>query len=79
MNIIVTFTVLVVAIALGFIVTYPDPPVGLLLAVLLTIAGGFPVVFYPVGKSLWSAIDLAMRPPDPNDDIDPRFLPRGRR
>ncbi len=74
-NVMVTFTLLVVAIAVGFAVTYPDPPIGVLLAVCLSVAALFPVVFYPISKSLWSAIDMAMRPPEPSDDIDPRFLP----
>lgn len=79
MNVLVSFSLLAVAIGLGFALTYPDPPVAVLLAVILTIAAVFPVVFYPVARSLWAAIDLAMRPPDPYDDIDPRHLPPGRR
>jgi hypothetical protein len=34
-----------------------------------------PLVFYPVSKTLWSAIDLAMRPLEPEDDVDPRWIP----
>lgn len=79
MNVIVTFTVLVIAIGVGFTVTYPDPPVTVLMVSIVTLAAVFPVVFYPVAKSLWAAIDLAMRPPEPSDDIDPRHLPPGRR
>jgi hypothetical protein len=30
-----------------------------------------PLAFYPVSKTLWSAIDLAMRPLEPDDDVDP--------
>jgi len=79
MNVLVSFSLLAVSIGVGFAVTYPDPPVAVLLVVLLTTAAVFPVVFYPVAKSLWAAIDLAMRPPEPSDDIDPRFLPPRRR
>jgi uncharacterized protein (DUF983 family) len=74
-NTMVSFTLLVAAIGIGFAVTYPDPPVGVILAIAVVIAAVFPVVFYPISRSLWSAIDLAMRPPEPSDDIDPRFLP----
>lgn len=74
-NIMVTFTLLVVAIAVGFTVTYPDPPIAALTALTVTIAVVTPIAFYPISKSLWSGIDLAMRPPDPGDDIDPRYLP----
>lgn len=74
-NIMVTFTLLVVMIAAGFVATYPDPPVALLTVVIVVVAVIFPIVFYPLSKSLWSGIDLAMRKPDPDDDIDPRYLP----
>ena len=75
MNVIVSFSLLAVSIGVGFAVTYPDPPVAVLFVVLVTVALLFPVFFYPLAKSLWSAIDLAMRPPDPTDDVDPRYLP----
>lgn len=74
-NILVSFTLLVATIAIGFAVTYPDPPVGILLVVAVAVAAVFPIWFFPISRSLWSAIDLAMRPPDPDDDIDPRYLP----
>ena len=75
MNVLISFTVVALSIGIGFTVTYPDPPIGVLLVVCLAIAALFPVAFYPIAKSLWAAIDLAMRPPDPDDDIDPRYLP----
>lgn len=79
MNTIVSFSLLAGVIAVGFIVTYPDPPVGVLLAVSLGFAGIFPILFYPVSKSLWSGIDVAMRPVEPGDDVDVRYLPVNRR
>lgn len=79
MNVIVSFSLLAVSIGVGFAVTYPDPPVAVLLVVLLTTAAVFPVVFYPVAKSLWAGIDLAMHPPEPADDVDLRYLPPRRR
>ena len=75
MNTIVSFTLLLGVIAVGFAVTYPDPPVAVLMAVALTVAVVVPIGFYPISKSLWSAIDMAMRGPEPDDDVDPRFLP----
>jgi uncharacterized protein (DUF983 family) len=74
-NTMVSFTLLAVAIGVGFAVTYPDPPVGALLAITVPFAAVFPVLFFPTSKSLWSAIDLAMRPVEPSDDVDPRWLP----
>lgn len=79
LNMIVSFTILFVTIGVGFVVTYPDPPVGALLAISLFVAIVVPAVLQPVSSSLWSAIDLAMRPPDPADDIDPRYLPPNER
>lgn len=75
MNMIVSFTVLALTIGVGFAVTYPDPPIGVLMAVAIGVAIAVPVAFSPISKSLWSGIDLAMRPPEPDDDIDPRYLP----
>lgn len=74
MNIIASFTVLVLAIAVGFFVTYPEPPVGLLTAICVVIAVAFPVVFQPISWSLWSGIDVAMRPPEPSDRLVPQRL-----
>ncbi len=74
-NIMVTFTLLVFVIAAGFVLTYPDPPVAALTITTVAVAVVFPIAFYPLSRSLWSGIDLAMRKPDPDDDIDPRFLP----
>lgn len=75
MNTIVSFAVLLGSIAVGFAVTYPDPPVAALLVMAVTVAVVVPLAFLPVSRALWSAIDLAMRPPEPADDVDPRYLP----
>lgn len=73
MNIIVSFVLLVATIAVGFAVTYPDPPVGVLLAVCVGIAIVAPILLQPISRSLWAAIDVAMRPPEAADflgDVD---------
>ena len=71
MNIIVSFTILVLAIAAGFTVTYPDPPIVSLTVICVVIAVGFPVVFQPISWSLWSGIDVAMRPIEHSDRVVP--------
>ena len=71
MNIIASFTVLVLSIAVGFTVTYPHPPVGVLMAVCMLVAVAFPVLFQPIAWSLWSGIDVAMRPPKASDHRQP--------
>lgn len=79
MNTIVSFGALLVTVVAGFILTQPDPPVGLLVAIAVGVAAVFPLVFFPWSRTLWSAIDLLMRPLDPDDEVDPRWWPAARR
>jgi len=41
---------------------WPDVPWGGILAVVVVMNLLFPIVFYPVSKTLWIAIDLAVHP-----------------
>lgn len=66
-NTIVTFGLLLVTMVVGFVLTVPDVPVGALTAVTVGVGVGCSVAFYPVSKTLWTAIDLAMRPPGPDE------------
>jgi hypothetical protein len=79
MNTIVSFGAVLVAVVVAFVVTYQDEstvvPLGLIVATAVIV----PLVFYPVSKTLWSAIDLAMRPLEPDDDVDPRWIPSATR
>lgn len=75
MNTIVSFGLLLVALVIGFVVTYPDPPVVTLIVIGLVIAVFVPLLFFPISRTLWSAIDLLMRPPAPDDDIEPVWIP----
>jgi hypothetical protein len=34
-----------------------------------------PVVFYPFSRTIWNSIDLAMRPVEPRDEVDWRWVP----
>lgn len=70
LNTMVSFTVLFLTMAIGFIVTYPDPPVGLLVAISLGVALLFPLVFAPFAHTVWIAIDLAMTPLEVGE-VDP--------
>lgn len=53
----------VVGIA-GFVLTYPELPLLPLVSTAVATAVLFPIVFYPFSKTLWTAIDLRMRPPE---------------
>jgi uncharacterized protein (DUF983 family) len=75
MNTIVSFGALFLATVVGVAVTYPDVDVRPLAAITVTVAVVVPLVFFPFSKTLWSAIDLAMRPLEPDDDVDPRWIP----
>ena len=75
MNTIVSFGALLLAVIVGVAVTMPDPPAGTLIAVTVAVAAITPIVFFPWSRTLWSAIDLLMRPLEPDDDVDPRWWP----
>lgn len=75
MNTIVSFGALFVTMAIGLAIAYPDGSLGPLLVVAVAVAVVVPLVFFPFSKTLWSAIDLAMRPLEPDDDVDPRWIP----
>jgi uncharacterized protein (DUF983 family) len=76
-NTIVTFGAVLTAVVAGFLATYPGPAAPAIAAVVAT-AIIVPLAFFPVSKTLWSAIDLAMRPLEPDDDVDPRWIPPAR-
>lgn len=75
MNTIVSFGALLVSVVVGFLITYPDPPVLPLMAVAVGVAALTPVAFFPWSRTLWSAIDLLMRPLEPDDEVDARWWP----
>jgi uncharacterized protein (DUF983 family) len=67
LNFLVTEVVFGVGLLLVLLLTWPEPPWRLLLfggGALMVLA---PIAFYPVSKLLWLAIDLAVRPPQPED------------
>jgi uncharacterized protein (DUF983 family) len=77
MNTTVSFAVVLLAVVVAFVVTYDggSTALGVAVAVIVGVAIVVPLAFYPVSKTLWSAIDLAMRPLEPEDDVDPRYIP----
>ena len=56
---------------LGVMLSWPDVPWDLLLWVGAPLMVLGPVLFYPVSRTLWLAVDLAMRPPGPDDFPEP--------
>lgn len=62
MNTIITFGVLLITLVVGFVLTAPDIAVGTLVVIGLAEAILLPIFLYPFSKTVWTAIDLAMRP-----------------
>jgi uncharacterized protein (DUF983 family) len=62
MSTIITFGLLLITLLLGIWLSWPDVEPGPLLLVMIPIAVVVPIVFHPTAKTLWIAIDLAMKP-----------------
>lgn len=58
--------VFVVGIA-GFVLTFPELPLLPLVVTVTSVAALFPVFFYPFSKTIWTAIDLRIRPPEADE------------
>lgn len=71
-NTIVSFAALLIALVVGIVAMYPDLRVAPLLALTLPVAALVPIAFWPLSQTLWTAIDIAMRPVT-RDEIDPRY------
>jgi uncharacterized protein (DUF983 family) len=66
-NTVLSLMALLAVIVVGVVLTYPDPPVGPLMLASLITAAASPLVFHPVSRTLWTAIDLALRPIEPSE------------
>ncbi|MDP8954243.1 MAG: DUF983 domain-containing protein [Actinomycetota bacterium] len=67
MNTIVSFTILFVVVVTGLVLSHPTYRMApLVLAAALT-AIVVPLAFFPSSKTLWTAIDLIMRPLEPGE------------
>lgn len=69
-NTIVTFGLLLVVVLTSVLLTYPDG-MWIALVAALAVAILFPLVFYPFSKTLWLAVNLAMRPLEPGEALPP--------
>ncbi len=71
LNVLVVQSVLVAGISLVVALTWPARlnvwSIGLVVAVALSM----PALFFPFSRTLWTAIDLVMRPLDFHDGVDP--------
>jgi uncharacterized protein (DUF983 family) len=66
-NTILSFGTLLLTLAVGFAVTYPDIPAVPILVVAVLVAAVAPFVYFPYSKTIWLTIDLMMRPLEPGE------------
>jgi uncharacterized protein (DUF983 family) len=68
LNIILAEALFVAIVAVGIILTWPDLPVVPLIVIGVAANIAFPILFYPLSKTLWLGVDLAyfhrLRPED---------------
>jgi uncharacterized protein (DUF983 family) len=75
MNTVVSFGALLVTLLVVFVLTWDDRSGAAVFIPAFAVAIVVPVLFFGPSQTLWSAIDLWMRPLEPEDDVDPRYLP----
>jgi uncharacterized protein (DUF983 family) len=66
-NIILTFLTILISILVAVVVTWPEVPTAVLIVIIGSLAVLGPALWYPVSFTLWQAIDLFMRRPEPNE------------
>lgn len=69
----VVFGAMLLVLLAGSMLGYPHPPFRELLIAEIAIAVVGPVLYFPSSRTMWTAIDLLMRPLRPGE-IDPRFV-----
>ncbi len=65
LNTIVSFGAILISLIVGLVATLPESPVLPLILANVAVAVIVPVAFYPFSKTLWTGMDIAMRPLEP--------------
>ena len=71
-NTVVSAALVLIAVALGLVVLGTDVSTSSLLLIAAPVGVLFPILFDPISRTLWNAIELLMRPVS-DDELDPRF------
>lgn len=79
LNVVVVQIVIVLVLSIGVGVTWPDPPMTLIGGLTAASAVLVPLAFFPFSRTLWCAIDLAMRPLEYDEGVAPGFVLEGDR
>lgn len=74
MNTIVTFSSILLTVSIGAGLTAPDVPVLKLSMITIAVGLGMSILFFPISKTLWSAVDVMMDSLEPGE-VDPRYDP----
>jgi uncharacterized protein (DUF983 family) len=69
-NMVVTFGIFLAILIIGTFATYPHIRVVPVTVAGLAVAIIVPIVFYPSAQTIWSGLDLAMRPLDPVEQAE---------
>lgn len=78
-NTVVTLGALLLTILVGFALTWQERRAAPIFIATFLVAVIVPLAFFGSSQTVWSAIDLAMRPLEPADDVDPVWIPPPRR
>jgi hypothetical protein len=73
LNVCLAQTVVVLILILGVGFTWPDPPIWPIAIGAAVAALVVPFLFFPWSRTLWLAIDLAMRPLEFDEGVAPGF------
>jgi len=74
LNICLVQLVVVLILSIGVAATWPEPPMWIIGGATALSAVLVPFLFFPISRTLWCAIDLAMRPLDYDDGVAPGFI-----
>lgn len=74
LNICLVQLVVVLILIVSVAATWPDPPMWIIGGATAASALVVPFLFFPYSRTLWTAIDLAMRPLDYDDGVAPGFV-----
>ena len=74
MNTVVTFGALGLTLLVNLVVMWDERRALPLFLSCFLVAALVPILFFGSSQTLWSAIDLAMRPLEPDDEVDPRWI-----
>lgn len=73
LNICVAQAAVALALIIGVAITWPAPPMWPIGIATVLVAVAVPFLFFPFSRTIWTAIDLAMRPLEFEEGVAPGF------